>query len=93
MLEAFAAGTPVIASRIGSLAEIVEDGVTGLLTPPGDVPALTNAITWADAHPDELRVMGANARAAYEQRYRGAAHLDALMKVYCGAAERARGRH
>ena len=39
-LEAMASGTPVIASRVGGLAEIVQDGVTGFLVPPGDVAAL-----------------------------------------------------
>ncbi|MFY0038682.1 glycosyltransferase, partial [Acinetobacter baumannii] len=42
--EAFAAGTPVIASRIGALAHLVEDGVTGLLVAPGDPAALAEAI-------------------------------------------------
>ncbi|WP_285661005.1 glycosyltransferase family 4 protein [Actinorhabdospora filicis] len=44
-LEAAAAGTPVVASRVGGLAEIVEDGVTGLSFPPGDVAALTEAVS------------------------------------------------
>ena len=40
VLEAYAAGTPVIASRLGSLGEIVADGTTGLLVPPNDPDAL-----------------------------------------------------
>jgi len=43
-LEAHAVGTPVIGSRIGGLAEIVEDGVNGLLMPPGDVESLARGI-------------------------------------------------
>jgi len=43
-LEAHAMGTPVIGSRIGGLAEIVEDGVNGLLLPPGDVESLAQAM-------------------------------------------------
>jgi glycosyltransferase involved in cell wall biosynthesis len=43
VLEAYAAGVPVIASRIGGLTEAVEDGVTGFLVPPGDRTALTEA--------------------------------------------------
>jgi glycosyltransferase involved in cell wall biosynthesis len=42
--QAFAARTPVIASRIGGVAELVEDGVTGRLVPPGDVTAYADAI-------------------------------------------------
>ena len=43
-VEAMAAGVPVVASAVGGVAEIVEDGRTGLLVPPGDVTALTRAI-------------------------------------------------
>jgi glycosyltransferase involved in cell wall biosynthesis len=44
-LEAMAVGTPIVASRVGNLAEIVEDGVTGRLLPPGDLDALSRALT------------------------------------------------
>ncbi len=42
--EAMAAGTPVVASAVGGLREVVEDGVTGLLVPPGDAGALASAV-------------------------------------------------
>ena len=88
VLEAYASGTPVIASRIGSLAEVIEDGTTGLLVAPGDSRALGDAITWADGHRSEMRAMGMNARARYEERFRGQDHLAALMDVYGQAGER-----
>jgi glycosyltransferase involved in cell wall biosynthesis len=44
ILEALRAGIPVVASRIGGIPELVDDGVTGILVPPGDVPALTAAV-------------------------------------------------
>ena len=93
VLEAYACGTPVIASRIGSLAELVEDGTTGLLVPPGDPHALARALTWVAEHPNEMRGMGANARRRYEERYRGAHHLGALMDVYQQAIETRHARH
>lgn len=43
-LEAMAAGRPVIASRVGGLPEMVEDGRTGLLVPPGDARAVAEAL-------------------------------------------------
>lgn len=82
VVEAYATGTPVIASRIGSLAEIVEDGVTGLLVEPGDGTGLANRVRWAVDHPEEMRQMGANARRRYETRFRGASHLAALLDTY-----------
>jgi glycosyltransferase involved in cell wall biosynthesis len=51
-LEAMAAGTPVMASRVGNLTEIVDDGVDGRLLPPGDVRAWSDAIGQAATRPD-----------------------------------------
>jgi glycosyltransferase involved in cell wall biosynthesis len=82
VLEAFASGTPVIASKIGSLGEVVEDGVTGLLARPNDSAGLAQRIQWAIDHPDEMRGMGVNARRSYEARFRGQAHLAALLEAY-----------
>lgn len=82
VLEAFATGTPVIASRIGSLAEIIEDGVTGLLVDPADDEALASSIRWATLHRGEMGRMGLTARSQYEMRYRGHSHLAALLETY-----------
>jgi glycosyltransferase involved in cell wall biosynthesis len=82
VVEAYATGTPVIASRIGSLAEIIEDGVTGLLVEPGDAVGLANRMRWSVDHPEEMRQMGANARRRYETRFRGASHVAALLDMY-----------
>jgi glycosyltransferase involved in cell wall biosynthesis len=82
VLEAFATGTPVIASRTGSLAEVVEDGVTGILANPGDARDLADRLRWAADHLYEMRKMGSNARMVYETTYRGPAHLAALLDTY-----------
>ena len=63
-LEAMASGTPVIASRLGGLPEIVEDGVTGYLFPPGDVSALRDRLTQILADPAAVARLGSNARKA-----------------------------
>jgi glycosyltransferase involved in cell wall biosynthesis len=85
VLEAYATGTPVIASRIGSLAEIVEDGVTGLLADPHDADGLAERLRWATDHPNEMREMGSRARQEYEARFRGPAHFEALLGTYSAA--------
>jgi glycosyltransferase involved in cell wall biosynthesis len=61
-LEAMAAGRPVIASAVGGLAELVVDGTTGTLVPPGDVKALRAGIRQLLAHPEQRAIMGQAAR-------------------------------
>ncbi len=65
--EAMRAGLPVIASRVGGLPELVEDGVTGLLVPPGDVPALVTALRETSA--ERLAAMGRAGRQRFLQRF------------------------
>jgi glycosyltransferase involved in cell wall biosynthesis len=87
VLEAFAAGTPVIASRIGSLQEVVRDGETGLLVEPGNPDELAERIRWASDHAEEMRQMGLRARERYERLYRGATHAAALLDCYARVIE------
>jgi glycosyltransferase involved in cell wall biosynthesis len=60
--EAMAVGKPVVATRGGGVPEIVQDGVTGLLVPMGDAPAMAAAICEILADPDRARRMGAEGR-------------------------------
>jgi glycosyltransferase involved in cell wall biosynthesis len=79
----------VIASRIGALAEIVEDGRTGWHVEPGNAAALAAAIHVATATPAEAARRGAAARRAYLTRYTPLASLRALESIYADAlAER-----
>ena len=80
--EAFAAGTPVIASRIGALADLVEDGVTGLLVTPGDPADLARAMARILADPEAARRMGRAARAAYLRDWTEEATTSALLSIY-----------
>lgn len=82
LVEAFANGSPVIASRLGALAELVEDGVTGLLFNPGDAEDLASKMAWALQHPDEMRLMGNAARACYEAFYSPERNYGQLMSIY-----------
>lgn len=62
ILEAMAAGLPVIASRLGGCIELVDDGVTGRLFEPGHAASLASAMMSFVAHPDRLAPMGQAAR-------------------------------
>jgi glycosyltransferase involved in cell wall biosynthesis len=69
LLEAMASGTPVVASALGGIPEIVEDGVTGYLVPPGDVDALRDRLADLLDHPGRATAMGAAARARVLERF------------------------
>lgn len=82
ILEAYACGVPVIASRLGALPDIVQDGVTGLLFAPGNAADLAEKIAWATAHAPEMLRMGRAARAAYERSYTPSINYELLMEIY-----------
>jgi glycosyltransferase involved in cell wall biosynthesis len=69
LVEAFANELPVIASRIGRLAEIVEPGRNGLLFEPGSARDLARRLAWAEAFPEKMRQMGECAKADYLARF------------------------
>ena len=82
LVEAFGCGLPVIASRIGALAELVEDGVTGLLFNPGDPQDLASKLHWALANPEKMLVMGEAARTRYEENYTADKNYLQLLAIY-----------
>ena len=87
LVEAFASGLPVIASRLGPLADLVQEGVTGLLFAPGDPTDLAIKLRWACAHPDELAEMGQRARAKYETEFCAERNYPQLMAIYADAIQ------
>ena len=68
LLEAQAHGLPVVASAVGGIPEVVDDGRTGLLVPPGDAPALAAALRRLDGDRDEVSRLG-RAAAEHARRY------------------------
>ena len=87
LVEAFGAGLPVIASRIGSLAELVQHGQTGLLFNAGDAADLARTMRWAHEHPTEMAAMGRNARARYESHYTPNINYRQLRAIYRDAID------
>ncbi len=81
ILEAFAASTPVIASRLGSMAELVADGVTGALFAPGDAGDLSATVGRLFGG-DDLRSLRPAARAAFDASYTADANYQRLTAVY-----------
>lgn len=69
ILEAQLAGKPVVATAAGGALEIVEDGVSGWLVPPGDVDALSRVMAYGHSDPDRLERIGALGRAEALRRF------------------------
>lgn len=92
ILESLACGTPVIASNLGSIPEFVRHGYNGLLFRPGDPQDLARQVRWAFEHPEELRVMRANARREFEEKYTAERNYKMLMAIYEQAIENAHRR-
>lgn len=82
LVEAYSCGLPVIASRLGALAELVEEGRTGLLFEAGNAAELAEKIAWAESNPDAMRKMGDAARALYEREYTPERNYEQLMAIY-----------
>jgi glycosyltransferase involved in cell wall biosynthesis len=80
--EAFACGKAVMASDLGAVSELVENGQTGWLVPPGDVDAWAEAIEAAWADPAEAIRRGRAARKTYEAKYTAEANYRQLMAIY-----------
>ena len=81
LTEAFAAGTPVIASAIAGYSDVVSDGVDGLLVPPGDPQRLAEELQRVHHEPERLREMGVAARRS-AQRYAWPRIADQVTEVY-----------
>ena len=86
-LEAAACGTPVVASAVGGLTTLVDDGVTGFLVEPRDVTGFADRIEslWLDPH----RMLGMRRSAAQRAgTYTWASAADSLREIYAGLSER-----
>lgn len=85
-VEAMAFGLPVVATRVGGLPEVIEDGITGLLVPPGDSVALADAIARLLGDPAQRRRMGEAGRERVVSMFTAKQTVQETIAVY----ERAR---
>jgi glycosyltransferase involved in cell wall biosynthesis len=89
VIEAMAAGLPVVATRVGGVPEIVEHGKTGLLVPPQNQRALADALRTLAADPSRRREMGAAGRArstCFSVNAMVAAYADLFERLLCASA-------
>jgi len=81
-IEAFARGTPVVASKIGAITELVDHQRTGMHFRPSDSADLAAQIEWLLSHPQELSQMRQAARAEFEAKYTAEDNYKRLMEIY-----------
>ena len=92
LIEAMGYGKPVIASAAGGIIDIVADGDTGLLAPPGDPAALANAIKRAMDQPEQLEQIAQRGTAFAERAFGWNTIVEELSEVYETAVQK-RGAH
>jgi len=76
-----AMGRPIVASRLEQIAEVLEDGVTALLVPPGDPEALSDAIACLVDDPALRARLGIAARSAVERNHTWKAHTERIIEA------------
>ncbi|MBM7867975.1 glycosyltransferase [Heliobacterium gestii] len=91
IVEAYACGKPVIASRLGNLPDIVVDGVTGFLVEPGNAADLADKAKRLLNDRELARRMGKAAHEAYQQGFTAEKNYQALMSIYRDALKRKKG--
>lgn len=82
LIEAQAAGLPVISTRHADIPEVVEDGVSGLLSPEYDDDALTANLEWMLTHPEQWEAMSRAGRSHMEREFNAVTQADRLADIY-----------
>ena len=82
IVEAYSTGLPVIGSAVGTAAELVRDGSTGVLYEAGNAAALADRVRWMLAHPAERERMQADARREFLDHYTASENYRMLINIY-----------
>ncbi len=82
IIEAMSRGKPVVATNVGGVPELVEDGKTGFLVPPGDACALAEAIEKLIAGPERARKMGSEGKRTIAEKCDPAENVSRVLRVY-----------
>ena len=85
VIEAMAAGLPIIFTDRGCLRDTVINGETGVEVPINDPHRLADRILWLLNHPDDMRAMGRRARQRYESLYTKKHHIENMIEVFASA--------
>ena len=88
IIEAFATGLPVVASRLGTALELIEHGVTGLHFTAGDAQDLARTVQRALGDTYGLAALGRRGRLEFERKFTAAATYELQMQIYQRAIER-----
>ncbi len=91
LLEAMACGTPVICTQVGSLPELVDDGLTGFVVPPNDSGALADRIGTLLNDPTRVSEMGDLARATVLDRFTWSKVVSRCLPIYDGVGPASQG--
>ena len=92
LLESMAAAAPTVATRVGGTPEAIDDGVTGLLVPPGDAAALAEAVGRLIDDPARAAALGRAARETVERRFSLRRMVDDTERLYLRLLRQARVR-
>jgi glycosyltransferase involved in cell wall biosynthesis len=82
VLEAFAAGVPVVGTAVGGTSEVIEDGVSGFLVPSGDDETMAERICQALDNPDELPDMGRRGRLYVQEKFGFATQAELYRELF-----------
>ncbi len=88
VIEAMAAGVPVISTRVGAIPEMVEDGVGGFLIEANREAPLADRVSWALDNRSQLPAMGARGRERAVERYAAARNYPQLLDTLAEVAQR-----